>query len=364
MSPRSHSAHRHVVMALLAMLLPAACGNTRSAAQGGDLCLAETTLSERFEFASAARGATILGEADDWARQLSAFERSARLRTLNPTDLEDFLEFASGAAVDWTPAHKDYWQTLIDRLSVAVAGLNLDMPQGFIVKTTGEEEFNMAYVRNRSIVLPREFIELARDERRDFLLLAHELFHLLSAENPAKRHELYALLGFERVANFTYPPELEERRLSNPDAHWYEHALGVQTESGSADVIPVIQATVPLEEVVQLPTQGPLGLFSVIEIVLLPVDVGSGTVLRDENGELMRYGFDNTDWPARMQRNSPLIIDPEELMADNFALLMEWRSTAAVPTELPGPPGQEGFPVTDIDLLTAIEDVVTTGCGG
>jgi len=72
------------------------------------------------------------------------------------------------------------------------------------VKTTGEEEFNSAYTRNRSIALPESFT-LATDERRDFFLLAHELFHVLSRENPGQRHALYALLGFERLAKFEYP---------------------------------------------------------------------------------------------------------------------------------------------------------------
>jgi hypothetical protein len=83
------------------------------------------------------------------------------------------------------------------------------MPHSFMVTTTGLEEFNAAYVRNKSIVLPRERAALdgpvAGDDRRDFFLLAHELFHLLSDENPARRHELYALLGFQRFAKSSIP---------------------------------------------------------------------------------------------------------------------------------------------------------------
>lgn len=59
-----------------------------------------------------------------------------------------------------------------------------------------------------------------------------------------------------------------------------------------------------------------------------------------------------------MQRNSTYIIHPEELMADNFALLMEWRSSGVIPAATPS-----GFPVNDIALLTAIEEVLSAGCG-
>jgi hypothetical protein len=47
--------------------------------------LESTTLSQRLEFASAERGGETLGRADQWARQLSAFDRGARQRTLEPT---------------------------------------------------------------------------------------------------------------------------------------------------------------------------------------------------------------------------------------------------------------------------------------
>jgi hypothetical protein len=326
-------------------------------------CLAKKSLSDRLEFASADRAGKNLGRPDDWSRQLSAFDRGARMRTLEPTTRQGFLDFVSRQGAAWTPADQAHWGTLADRLSDAVAGLNLKMPHVFMVTTTGLEEFNAAYVRNKSIVLPRERAALdgpvAGDDRRDFFLLAHELFHLLSEENPARRHELYALLGFQRFAKFEYPGDLEEGRLSNPGAHWYEHALAVQTETGTADVVPIIQTTVPLEEVIQLPTSGPPAIFGVLDIVLLPVDTGTGQVLRDASGNLITHGFGDTDWVPQMLRNSNYIIHPEELMADNFALLMEWRSTGILPSATPA-----GFPVNDVGLLEAIQDVLTAGCVG
>lgn len=95
-----------------------------------------------------------------------------------------------------------------------------------------------------------------------------------------------------------------------------------------------------------------------LDIVLLAVDTGAGDVLRDGNGDLITHSFATTDWPAQMQRNSSYIIHPEELLADNFALLMKWRGEGALPDAIPG-----GFPVNEMGLLTAIEDMLTAGCG-
>ncbi len=331
---------------------------------GDDGCLTETTLSDRLRFADIHRAREILGRSDEWARQLSAFDRGVRLRTLEPTNTREFLEFVSGEAAAWTQDELVYWRSLVDQLSEALAGLNLDIPDVFMVKTTGLEEFNAVYVRNRCIIFPKGRIAVAGDVRRDFFLLAHELFHLLSLEYPAWRDELYALLGFRRFPGLEYPAELEYRRLSNPIyGSRYEYVLTVQAASGPVDVTPAYQAAVPLEEFIAI-SEGGVSMgafFEAIDFVLLPVDTVTRAVLRDENGYPIVYQFGDTDWIERMQRNSSYIIHPDELMAENFALLMEWRRSGTVPASVPGGPG-EGFPVNDIKLLTELEKVLTAGC--
>jgi hypothetical protein len=334
---------------------------TRLAESNSPSCLESTTLSERLEFASAERGGEILGRADRWARQLSAFDRAARQRTLEPTTMEELLAFVSGNALTWTPDERAYWSRLVDGLSMATTGLMLSVPEIFLVKTTGLEEFGFAYARKRTIVLPQGRLEIAGDERRDFFLLAHEFFHYLSANNATLRDSLYELLRSRRLDNFTYPPQLEDRRVSNPT--WYaDHvSVPVDTRSGPVEVVPLIRPTIPLEEVIQLPIGGPPAIGRHIEIVLVAVDPYSGRVLHDIAGAPIIYAVDGTDLVERMARNTSYMFHPQEVLADNFALLMEWRATGVQPDVVPGGPG-EGFPVNDVQLLQAMERVLTHGC--
>jgi hypothetical protein len=337
----------------------------RTDRSGDDGCLTESTLSDRLRFADIHQAREILGRSDEWARQLSGFDRGVRQHTLEPTNTREFLEFVSGEAAEWTQDEQVYWKLLVDQLSAALEGLNLDIPDVFMVKTTGLEEFNAVYVRNRSIMFPQGRVAVAGDVRRDFFLLAHELFHLLSLEHPARRDELYALLGFRRFAGLEYPAELEGRRLSNPMyGSRYEYVLTVQAASGPVDVTPAYQAAVPLEEFIAM-SEGGMSMgavFEAIDFVLLPVDTGTRAVLRDDRGYPITYRFGDTDWVERMQRNSSYIIHPDELMAENFALLMEWRRSGTLPESVPGGPGA-GFPMNDIGLLEEIQNVLTAGCG-
>ena len=96
---------------------------------------------------------------------------------------------------------------------------------------------------------------------------AREALGSLCADSRTDSHlrdDLYALLGFKTVDGFEYPAELEDRRLSNPDAFQYLDTLTVQSGSESVEVMPVIQSLLPLNEVIQLPN-----FFDALDIVLL-----------------------------------------------------------------------------------------------
>ena len=324
-------------------------------------CLEPTTLFERLEFASAERGGEILGRPDQWARQLSAFDRAARQRKLEPTTTEELLAFVSSNALSWRSEERAYWSRLVDRLSEAMTGLMLSVPEIFLVKTTGLEEFGFAYARDRAIVLPQGRLEIAGDERRDFFLLAHEFFHYLSVNNATLRDSLYQLLGFRLMEDFTYPAEFEDRRVSNPA--WYADYVSVRVDTprGPAELLPLIRTTIPLEEVIRLPTGGPPAIARHIELVLVAVDPQTGRVLRETAGAPITYPLDDTNLIDRMARNTSYMFHPQEVIADNFALLMEWRATGVQPGRVPGGPG-EGFPVNDVPLLRAIESVLSQGC--
>lgn len=325
---------------------------TRTATQGSS-CTESNSLSRRVEFADLQRARHILGQRDDWARQLSDFDLGVRQKTAHPTSLREFLDFAEEAGMRWTAQEETGWKALVDKLRNAMKGLDLQVPSIDLVKTAGREEFNAAYTRERAIMFPQSMTSAPVTDRRGaYFLLAHELFHVLSRADSQLRDDLYALLGFRKVKGFEYPAELEGRRVSNPDAFEYLHILTVQSGAKSVAVMPVIQSLLPLNEVIQLPN-----FFAALDIVLLSVDGRTGEVQRDGNGNLIKYGFGNTNWVPLMLRNSSYIIHPEELLADNFATLKEWRSDGALP-----PTNPNGFAVNDVDLLRSILRILTRDC--
>lgn len=350
--------------ATVVVLILTACGDGANGPEAGSAppersaraCVDSTALSDRLHFAGAEEAGTLLGRPDDWSTQLSAFERSARVKTLEPVTEEQLLDHLSGQGVDWTVAERTHWGELVDRLRAALVGLDLELPALEFVQSTGRDEFGAAYSRSGAVVLPESRVAISGNERADFFLLAHEVAHAISWSDASLRDELFGLLGFERFDGFDPPPELETRRLSNPDGHTYQHALEVETPDGSAYVVPFVRSSVPLEEVIALPAAGP-EFFEVLDVLLLPVDIETGDLARGPDGALLTYDLADTNWPARMSRNTSYVIHPAEVMADNVASVMEWRSTGVMPAD-----NASGTAVGDPDLLRAIEEVLVGMC--
>jgi hypothetical protein len=340
---------------------PHATPTARLAESDSPSCLESTTLSERLEFASAERGGEILGRADRWARQLSAFDRAARQRTLEPTTMEELLAFVSGNVLSWTPDERAYWSRLVDRLSTATTGLMLSVPEIFLVKTTGLEEFGFAYARERTIVLPQGRLEIAGDERRDFFLLAHEFFHYLSANNATLRDSLYELLRSRRLDEFHLsagargPASQQPYLVRGPRVRARRYTEWPRGGRAADPADHLARGGDPAAH------RGPPAIGRHIEIVLVTVDPTREHVLRDSAGAPIIYPVDGTNLVERIARNTSYMIHPQEVLADNFALLMEWRATGVQPDAVPGGPG-EGFPVNDVQLLQAMERVLTHGC--
>ena len=233
-------------------------------------------------------------------------------------------------------------------------GLNLHVPNIDLIKTSGEEEFGAGPTQAETLDHVGGVGGLAAVDRPPARLLpvAHEVFHVLSRTDPLLRDDLYALLGFRTVDGFEYPVELEDRRVSNPDcvrvpAHSDRSIRVGERRRHAGDSIAVaVERGHSAPEFLRRAGHRSLS-----------VDAGTGEALRDGNGDLIKYNFGNTNWIPLMLRNSSFIIQPEEILADNFATLMEWRAYGVLPPANPG-----GFPVNDVDLLTAIEGVLASGC--
>jgi hypothetical protein len=157
----------------------------------------------------------------------------------------------------------------------------------------------------------------------------HELFHVYSRLNAAKRAKLYQLIGFEKIGleKLQLPPALAERVLYNPDGVDFAQKIALNTPSpdgegrgGAIQAIPIIYANNVGAKAGQSQFFGYLE-FNLFQI--LPNGDGTWKVVVKEDGFSSTLKMNELpDFYRQIKDNTGYIIHPDEVLADNFSFIM------------------------------------------
>jgi len=277
----------------------------------------------RFAFAGEAQARTILGAHDEYVRATAPLERSVKLRTTEPVDEQRFASAMQATALGWTSEEQAALADVLRRLEAFLAPMRWRLPpQILLVKASDRLMDGFPHTRGHAIVLQETMLRASVAEPRmlDYLI-AHEAFHVLSRANPTLREELYSAIGFRRCATLVMPPELARLRITNPDAPESRHAITVRRAGRTFEVLPFVHfpsATI----------DPGAGFAAQVRTSWLPVERSADACkTRDERHALSELEglYD------QVGRNTEYLIHPEEILADNFALLFRGAENARSP---------------------------------
>jgi len=307
-----------------------------AAAEAGFALTPGTTM----QFASVEQGRQVLGKHDVFIAALSPWDRQARLRTDREVSSEEFLSFVTGEVLAWDEEERANVAAVLERVRERLRPWPLRLPpEILLVLTTGREEGGAAYCRERTIVLPRTLVAARRQGAARpgpplEHLLVHELFHVLSAHDRSLRDRLYRSIGFSRCGEVALPADLAARKITNPDAPIVEHAIEIELEGKPVSVMPILLADAP-----RYPATGGRVFFEHLQFRLLVVERRGGDGMVPQLREGRPQLVDPKTAPGyheKIGRNTGYIIHPEEVLADNFALLVLERGKINSPHVLDG----------------------------
>lgn len=284
------------------------------------LGLAGQVNAQELLFAPAADSQRILSAKDTFVTRMSPFDRAARMKTDRDISESQFLEYAASAALNWEQHEKDVVESAFRKIRTAVARLSLPLPgRIYVIKTTGREEGNAAYTRENAIILPKSI--LASSEREIERLLAHELFHISSRTHPKLAKLLYESIGFKYCGEIEFPANLAPRKITNPDAPKNDYCIQLELGKEKAWAVPILFSRAPKYD-----TSRGGEFFQYLELALLlverPADASAPRVLFDTRGPRLVGLQQVSGFFEQVGQNTEYIIHPEEILADNFALLV------------------------------------------
>jgi hypothetical protein len=283
----------------------------------------------KVHFATQSEGRQILIEKDDFIQRLSPFDRSARMKTDKSVSEGEFLKFVESNVVDWTKEETQTVQAAIEAMQPLFRDLPLALsPTVQLIRTTGAEEGNAAYTRSTAIVLPKS--ELGKSQEQLQQLICHELFHILSRQNPVLREKLYAIIGFTKCNEIELSPELQRRKITNPDAPRNDHFVRLQIGGHESLAVPVLLSSV---ETYDVKRGGEFFAYLQFQFLVVEKDRGSENLRAASDGSSPKLvGMEGVSgFMEQVGKNTDYIIHPEEILADNFALLILDNHTVASP---------------------------------
>ncbi len=271
-------------------------------------------------FASIDEGQKILTTKDEFVRHLSPFDRAARLKTDKPVSEDEYLAFVGKNVVEWAPEETRNVEAALKEIQSRLGELSLAFPATIqLIKTTGSEEGGAAYTRGTAIVLPKS--ELAKNQNELARLICHELFHVLSRQNPELREELYGIIGFVRCDDLEFPHELAARKITNPDGPRNDHFIWLKIEGQRRAAIPVLFSKTENYDVAR---GGEFFEYLDFQFLIVEMEATSPRprVVYENSAPKLAGLRAVSGFLEQVGSNTQYFIHPDEILAENFALLV------------------------------------------
>jgi len=245
--------------------------------------------------------------------------------------LPAYVNFLKGDVEGFRAEDVEFTEKVLKKMFKTVGEVNASIfPDTLImIKTKGTHYgAGVWYTRDNCIVVPKNELE-GRKTNGFTSTMYHELFHVYSRLNPAKREKLYRLIGFQKIGlkNLRLPPSLAERVLFNPDGVDFGQKITLKTENangGTIEAVPIIYANHVGAKAGQSEFFGYLR-FDLFQI--LPNDDGSWRVVTKDDGFSSTLKMNELpDFYRQIKDNTGYIIHPDEVLADNFSFIMAEKS--------------------------------------
>ncbi len=269
-------------------------------------------------------------EADDFFRQIGKLDMSLQLGRQFPDTVsrEAVLRLYRRALQSEVSHFDEAEQQLLSELMAEITPLCNQLSPALLPEVLNFIKIKgtlygpgVYYTRENNIMIPADQLNNANKEvlRR---IIVHEIFHVYSRYHPKQREKLYSLIGFNPlgVDSLVMADSLRLRRLLNPDGVDCTYAVRLRTPWGGwVEAVPLLFAREwqPGADHKQYGDNMEFDLFRTQR-----QNDGSYAVVSTTAGLPPFSLLKETDLYRQIGDNTTYIIHPDEIMADNVALLV------------------------------------------
>jgi hypothetical protein len=269
-------------------------------------------------FLSSEKAKSILNENDNFVKNLSPFDRSSRLKTGKDISTDEYKEFITGQTLDWKDSEINKLKKITDKIVSKLKPYNIMVPETInFIKTTGLEEGNAAYCRgNSAIIFPESEINTGNTSLDK--LIIHELFHIYSKNNPDKQEKLYNILSFKKTNELIIPENIYRLKITNPDAVFNNYYFNSEINGQEVNLMPLLLSDSKYDE----KKGGEFFDYLNLYFIAVSNDDNETKPVKANDKYILVTTDQVKNYFKLIGENTGYIIHPEEILADNFVLLV------------------------------------------
>jgi len=265
-----------------------------------------------YRFADANEAADLLLSNRNYFENMNQNDLNYRLHKVNAT-LEELEEFIKDQVMDFTNKDKAAVDKAITLIKKNCKERGYTLPSidriVFVKITTLEENKAKAYTHGTQIYLGDDLLKMAYEEGdAEYFnhLIAHELFHCITRNNPDFRKDIYSIINFTVLDHdIDFPKETSDHIYSNPDVGHHNAYATFNINGEEKDCVVILAITKDFDEEND-------NILSNYTIGLVPLDNLYTIYSYEEASNFWDVFGENTNYA----------IDPEEAMADNFGFTL------------------------------------------
>lgn len=296
-----------------------------------------------------------LSKVDSFIDSMSEFDIQARTYDSNASSKSDYINFLSKQVLSWKDEQIEKINQTIQYLNTSEQAQSIlkhcNFPDEIImILTDNQDEYNAAYCRNLNVIVfhpskpsltsatstntndQSKLIDLTNGSNWHTTFM-HELFHIISRNNHNLRDKLYECIDYHRIQSINdyHPNKLKSLKITNPDSPIIQHYIKLFTISSPTELslVPILCASKCYSK------NDKMSLFKYLKPRFLILGTYHIVCYEDVVGLYDKIG-NNTDYD----------IHPEEILADNFELMLNDSDESKIKIKSP-------------DIISRMKDVLT-----
>lgn len=275
-----------------------------------------TNLTQTVKFASIDKGKELLTAEDDFTKNWSQFDIDSRLQKNNANKV-DLFKYISKQCREWRHEEINKINLILNYIDKTISdrGYKITFPNEiyFIKTTTAEEGSAGGYTRANYVVLKDDIMSMPETEIRQVII--HELFHILTRNNPEFKEKMYQVIGFKIINEISFPESIKRLRITNPDAPKMDSYIKLKKDNKTVNCMMILYSK---------EDYGGGSFFDYLRVGFLKLKDDNINEFEVINNRPVIINFNEiSNFFEQVGKNTQYIIHPEEILADNFAFAIE-----------------------------------------